>query len=39
MSLPGPVHKLIKQWSKLPGVGEKTARRMVFICSGRSRGR
>lgn len=30
MSLPGPVHKLIKQWSKLPGVGEKTARRMVF---------
>ena len=29
MSLPGPVHKLIKQWSKLPGVGEKTARRMV----------
>ncbi|WP_303322374.1 recombination mediator RecR [Cloacibacillus evryensis] len=30
MSLPGSVHKLIKQWSKLPGVGEKTARRMVF---------
>ena len=30
MSLPGPVHKPIKQWSKLPGVGEKTARRMVF---------
>ncbi|MDO4560852.1 MAG: recombination mediator RecR [bacterium] len=30
MSLPGPVYKLIKQWSKLPGVGEKTARRMVF---------
>jgi len=30
LSLPGPVHKLIKQWSKLPGVGEKTARRMVF---------
>ncbi|MCD7878088.1 recombination mediator RecR [Cloacibacillus porcorum] len=30
MSLPGPVQKLIKQWSKLPGVGEKTARRMVF---------
>ena len=30
MSLPGPVQKLIKQWSKLPGVGEKTAHRMVF---------
>jgi recombination protein RecR len=30
LSLPGPVQKLIKQWSKLPGVGEKTARRMVF---------
>lgn len=30
MSLPGPVQKLIKRWSKLPGVGEKTARRMVF---------
>ena len=30
MSLPGPVQKLIQQWSKLPGVGEKTARRMVF---------
>ncbi len=30
LSLPGPVYKLIKQWSKLPGVGEKTARRMVF---------
>ena len=30
MSLPCPVQKLIKQWSKLPGVGEKTARRMVF---------
>ncbi len=30
MSLPGPVQKLIIQWSKLPGGGEKTARRMVF---------
>lgn len=30
MSLPGPVSKLIKEWSKFPGVGEKTARRMVF---------
>ena len=29
-SLPGSVHRLIKLWSKLPGVGEKTARRMVF---------
>ncbi len=31
MSLPGSVHKLIKLWSKLPGVGEKSARRMVFF--------
>ena len=30
-SLPGSVYKLIKLWSKLPGVGEKTARRMVFF--------
>lgn len=30
MNLPDPVHKLIKFWSKLPGVGEKSARRMVF---------
>ncbi len=30
-SLPGPVYKLIKMWSRLPGVGEKTARRMVFF--------
>ena len=30
MSLPDPVQKLIKLWSKLPGVGEKSARRMVF---------
>ena len=31
MTLPGSVQRLIKQWSKLPGVGEKTARRMVFF--------
>jgi recombination protein RecR len=30
LSLPVAVEQLIKQWSKLPGVGEKTARRMVF---------
>ena len=30
-SLPGSVFKLIKLWSRLPGVGEKTARRMVFF--------
>lgn len=30
-SLPAPVHKLIKLWSKLPGIGEKSARRMVFF--------
>lgn len=30
MALPDSVHKLIKLWSKLPGVGEKSARRMVF---------
>lgn len=29
--LPGTVQRLIKQWSKLPGVGEKSARRMVFF--------
>lgn len=31
MTLPGSVQKLIKQWSKFPGVGEKSARRMVFF--------
>lgn len=31
MSLPDPVQKLIKLWSKFPGVGEKSARRMVFF--------
>ncbi|MDO4988241.1 MAG: recombination mediator RecR [Synergistes sp.] len=31
MALPSTVQKLIKQWSRLPGVGEKTARRMVFF--------
>lgn len=31
MTLPDSVQRLIKQWSKLPGVGEKTARRMVFF--------
>lgn len=31
MTLPDSVQKLIKQWSKLPGVGEKSARRMVFF--------
>lgn len=30
MSLPSSVQKLIKLWSKLPGIGEKSARRMVF---------
>lgn len=30
-TLPSPVQRLIKQWSRLPGVGEKTARRMVFF--------
>lgn len=30
-SLPAPVYKLIKLWSKLPGIGEKSARRMVFF--------
>ena len=30
MALPGPVQKLIGEWSRFPGVGEKTARRMVF---------
>ncbi len=30
MALPGPIQKLIGEWSRFPGVGEKTARRMVF---------
>ncbi|MEG1502005.1 MAG: recombination mediator RecR [Synergistaceae bacterium] len=30
INLPDPIQKLIKLWSKLPGIGEKTARRMVF---------
>ena len=30
MALPGPVQTLINEWSRFPGVGEKTARRMVF---------
>lgn len=34
MALPQPVLKLIKLWSKLPGVGEKSARRMVFYVLG-----
>lgn len=32
--LPVSVEKLIKLWSKLPGIGEKTARRMVFYVLG-----
>ena len=28
--MPNSVQKLIKLWSKLPGIGEKSARRMVF---------
>lgn len=31
MSLPGSLEQLIALWSKFPGVGEKTARRMVFF--------
>lgn len=30
MLLPNSVQKLIKLWSKLPGIGEKSSRRMVF---------
>jgi len=30
VALPVSVQKLIKLWSALPGIGEKTARRMVF---------
>ena len=30
MALPSSVQKLISEWSRFPGVGEKTARRMVF---------
>jgi len=31
LALPVAVDKLIKLWSTLPGIGEKTARRMVFF--------
>lgn len=31
MSLPDSLEHLIKLWGKFPGVGEKTARRMVFF--------
>jgi recombination protein RecR len=31
LSLPGPLEHLINLWGKFPGVGEKTARRMVFF--------
>ncbi|MDR1650419.1 MAG: recombination mediator RecR [Synergistaceae bacterium] len=31
MSLPGPLELLINLWGKFPGVGNKTARRMVFF--------
>lgn len=31
MNLPDSLEKLISLWSKFPGVGDKTARRMVFF--------
>lgn len=31
MGLPGPVEQLIGLWSKFPGIGAKTARRLVFF--------
>jgi recombination protein RecR len=31
LNLPGPLERLINLWGKFPGVGEKTARRMVFF--------
>ncbi len=31
MALPGPVEHLIALWSKFPGIGAKTARRLVFF--------
>lgn len=39
MALPDPIQKLIKEWSKLPGIGEKSARRMVFYLLKQEPGR
>lgn len=37
MSLPDYVERLISLWGKFPGVGEKTARRMVFFMLSQDR--
>lgn len=37
MSLPDSLERLISLWGKFPGVGEKTARRMVFFMLGQDR--
>lgn len=37
MSLPDYIEQLISLWGKFPGVGEKTARRMVFFMLGQDR--
>lgn len=37
MSLPDSFERLISLWGKFPGVGEKTARRMVFFMLGQDR--
>jgi recombination protein RecR len=36
LALPSSLERLIGLWAKFPGVGEKTARRMVFHMLGRS---
>lgn len=37
MSLPDSLERLISLWGKFPGIGEKTARRMVFFMLGQDR--
>lgn len=37
MSLPDSLERLISLWGRFPGIGEKTARRMVFFMLGQER--
>jgi recombination protein RecR len=35
LNIPGSLERLISIWAKFPGIGEKTARRMVFFMLGK----
>lgn len=37
MALPGAFEQLVRLWGRFPGVGEKTARRMVFFLLGQDK--